>query len=55
MAALFSDEVTHSIQGNGPMAILAATDAVRRILAGPGNPVGDRLAELAAAFPVKGG
>ncbi|MFF0629608.1 hypothetical protein [Streptomyces sp. NPDC004296] len=55
MDALFSDEVTRSIQESGPMAILAATDAVRRILAGPGNPVGDRLAALAAAVPAKGG
>ncbi|MFI8437345.1 hypothetical protein ACIGJO_27105 [Streptomyces sp. NPDC079020] len=55
MDALFSDEVTRSVQESGPMAILAATHAVRQILAGPGNPVGDRLAALAAAVPAKGG
>ncbi|MEK2477706.1 hypothetical protein [Streptomyces noursei] len=53
--ALFSDEVTKSIQESGPLAILAATDAARRILAGPGNPLGDRLAALAAAIPAEGG
>ncbi|MEV7852327.1 hypothetical protein [Streptomyces sp. NPDC088183] len=55
MDALFSDEVTKSVQESGPMAILAATDAVRQILARPGNPVGNRLAALAAAIPAKGG
>ncbi|WP_159426001.1 hypothetical protein [Streptomyces noursei] len=55
MDALFSDEVTKSVQESGPLAILAATDAARRILAGPGTPLGDRLAALAAAVPAKGG
>ncbi|MFC9227775.1 hypothetical protein ACFTZI_02185 [Streptomyces decoyicus] len=55
MDALLSDEVTKSIQESGPMAILAATDAIRQILASPDNPVGDRLAALAAAIPAKGG
>ncbi|WP_127154194.1 hypothetical protein [Streptomyces lydicus] len=55
MDALLSDEVTKSIQESGPMAILAVTDAIRQILASPDNPVGDRLAALAAAIPAKGG
>ncbi|OKI43891.1 hypothetical protein A6A29_35330 [Streptomyces sp. TSRI0281] len=55
MDALFSDEVTRSIQESGPMAVLAATEAIRQILAGPGNPVGNRLTALAAAIPAKGG
>ncbi|WP_164492824.1 hypothetical protein [Streptomyces lydicus] len=55
MEALLSDEVTKSIQESGPMAILAATDAIRQILAGPDSPVGHRLVALAAAIPAKGG
>ncbi|MFG2137906.1 hypothetical protein [Streptomyces sp. NPDC048650] len=55
MDALLSDEVTKSIQESGPMAILAATDAIRQILAGPDNPVGDPLAALAAAIPTSEG
>lgn len=53
MDALFSDEVTKSVQESGPLAILAATDAARRILAGPGTPWGTDWPRSPLPFPPK--
>lgn len=54
MDALFSDEVTKTIQESGPMAILAATDAIRQILASPGNPRGGPAGRARRCHPRQG-